>query len=83
MWGYSPPPHYSSSLCHHVVTGRIISKTRSKENIIFIESCQLPRGPKYGTGIKMAYFDYNNKWRLSIIVRISSCELFFIFLLVL
>ena len=50
--------HHDVSLCHHVVTGRITSKTRSKDDIIFIESCQLSRVSIYGKGKKLAYFHH-------------------------
>ena len=72
--GYCFGLHLDCYLCHNFVKGRIISKTRLKYDIIFIESCQLSR-VSYGTVITMEYFDLNNEWLLAIIGRISSCEL--------
>ena len=48
-------------LCHNVVTGGRIPKTRSSYDIIFIESCQLSIASIHGTGITMEYFDHNNE----------------------
>ena len=62
-------------LCNCVVTRRRISKNRSKDYIIFVESCQLSRALRYVTGIPVAYFYHNNEWKLTIISRISSCDL--------
>ena len=48
------------SLCHHVVTGRIISNISSKDDIIIIEPCELSIVSRYGTEATVAYFDNNN-----------------------
>ena len=66
---------HDSYLCNCVVTRRRISKNRSKDYIIFVESCQLSRALRYVTGIPVAYFYHNNEWKLTIISRISSCDL--------
>ena len=67
--------HHDGSLCHHVVTRIRISNSTSKNDIIFIESCELSRVSRYGTGITVTYFDHNNEYRLEIVGRISSCDL--------
>ena len=74
--GYCFGLHLDCYLCHNFVKGRIISKTRLKYDIIFIESCQLSR-VSYGTVITMEYFDLNNEWLLAVHV-----SLLFMFLLV-
>ena len=53
----------------------MISKTRLKDDILFIESFQVSRVSIHVTGIKVAYCYHNNEWILSIIGRISSCGL--------
>ena len=64
---------HDGSLCHHVVNGRIISKTRSKYDIILIELCQLSIVSRYGTRITVAYFYHNNEWWLAINGSKSLC----------
>ena len=61
-----------------IVSGIRISREKSKDDIIFIKSCQLSRVSRYGKGMAVTYFDHNNEWRLEIIDRISSCELIFV-----
>ena len=51
--------HHDAYLCRHVVAGRVISKTRSEDDVLFIESCQLSIVSIYGTGMKVSYFDHN------------------------
>ena len=53
--------HHESTLCHHTVTGRIMSKKSSKDDILFIESHQIFRVSIYSEGITAAYFDHNNE----------------------
>ena len=62
-------------MCYHVVAGIGKSKIRSKDDIIFIESSELQRVSRDGTGITVEYFDHNNEWKLKIIALISSCDL--------
>ena len=40
--------HNDGTLCHHIVTGRRILNTISKDDIISIESCKLSRVSIYG-----------------------------------
>ena len=54
--------HSDCTLCNNVVTGRILSKNISKNDILFIQLFQLYRVSSYYTGIKVAYFDHNNEW---------------------
>ena len=67
--------HNDVYLCHNVVTGRRTPNISSKDDIIFIESCELSIVSIYGTVITVEYVDHNNEWQLTIIGRISSCDL--------
>ena len=69
IFGY----HHGVYLCHHFFTGIIISNTRSKDDIIFVESFQLSRLSRYGTGITAAYFYHKNECKWSTISITSSC----------
>ena len=50
--------HHDSNLCQCIVTGRIISDTRPKDDTFFIKSYQLCRVSIYVTLITVAYFDH-------------------------
>ena len=63
------------NLCHHVVTRRRISYTRSKDDTIFIKSFQMYIVSRYVTVITVSYFDHKNEWILGIIGSISSYDL--------
>ena len=62
-------------MCHYIVSGRIIYRSKSKDDILFIELCKLAKVSIYGTVMIEAYFEHINECILVIIVRISSCEL--------
>ena len=81
--GYFTGLYYDVTLCHHIVTGRRIWKISSKDDIIFIWSCQLFRVTRYDTGKTVAYFVNNNERGLEIIGRTSLCNLLFILVLAL
>ena len=60
------------NLCHNIVSGTIVLRATSKDDILFVKLCQLSRVSKYGTGITVAYFDRNNEWIFENIGIISS-----------
>ena len=66
---------YDDTLCHHSDSARRISMPNSKDNILFIESCQLSRVSIYGTRMTVTYFDHTTEYSLSVIGIIYSFEL--------
>ena len=52
---------HDGKLCHQIVSIRITSRIKSKDDVIFIKPFQLYRVQRYGTGKTVVYFDHKNE----------------------